>query len=602
MQESSAVSTTITQTHEGKPATRGTPAADLEKTHGFEHDTRQLEERKKYRLTSQRMGIICVAGAILFPIYILLDLGTAGGELERSDLGLIIGMRLLAGLLFGALAPLFFRHWFSPRRLGWAENLSFLFVGFITSSIVALMWDVVPDYYIGIGQLIVVRCVLLPGGPKRAIPICAVLLASLPLSLLGFYGLDAEVFTGAGGERVIAALSGLVGLMAVGMIGSYVYERALQGTVLAKHQDRYLLEAFLGQGGMGAVYRAQDVMLGRPCALKVIDKELSDRPELTAKRFVEEARKTSQLSGSHVIDIFDYGVTFEGQLFYAMEYLHGWDISDIVRRKGPIPAERIIHLGRQACLGLGSAHKAGLLHRDVKPPNLFVTERDEDPDFLVVLDFGLVQTAAAAAQPRPKKEELREVSQDQAPARLTQHGILVGTPAYLAPEQIERDEADGRTDVHALGCVLYFMLTGVEAYTAENQWALFMKKMEGPPPLATQRRPDLDIPADLAAVVQRCLTLEPEDRYQTMTQLRDALGACEAADRWSPTDARRFWDEWGRDLDDGETEFLDHSTEHLGGVGEWDPDAYTRTGPLPDSNASTATVGLGRDWKPDSDD
>lgn len=595
------MSTSITQTTEGRPATRGTPASELEKTHGFEHDTRQLEERKKYRLASQRMGIICVAGAFLFPIYILLDLGTAGGELAQRDLGLIIGMRLLAGLLFGALSPAFFKHWFSPRRLVWAENLSFIFAGFITSSIVALMWDVVPDYYIGIGQLIVVRCVLLPGGPKRAIPICLVLLASLPLSLLGFYGFDAHVFTGAGGERVVAALAGLVGLMAVGMIGSYVYERALQGTVLAKHQDRYLLEAFLGQGGMGAVYQAHDVMLERPCALKVIDKELSDRPELAAQRFLEEARKTSQLSGSHVIDIFDYGVTFEGQLFYAMEYLYGWDISDIVRKGGPMPAERIIHLGRQACLGLGSAHRAGLLHRDVKPPNLFVTERDEDPDFLVVLDFGLVQTAAAAAKARPK-DELRDASSDTVPSRLTQHGILVGTPAYLAPEQIERDEADVRTDVHALGCVLYFMLTGVEAYTAENQWALFMKKMEGPPPLATQRRPDLGIPADLAAVVQRCLALEPDDRFQTMNQLRDALGGCEAAGRWSPEDARRFWERWGRGLDDGATEFLDRSTEHLGGVGEWDPDAFTRTGPQPDSSASTATVGLGRDWKPDSED
>lgn len=528
-------------TQEATPA-KGTDAADLFDTHGFVTREERVGEDKDHQLAVNRMTTLCIAGATLFPVYSLLDWATLLGKISPGELWLIIGLRMSAGVVFGVLAWLFARRRLTRRVLKAGEVFAFTVGALLTSLIVAVTWDVVPDYYIGIGQLIIVRCVLLPGGPWRAAPVCGAMMAALPLGLWVFAGGDLGVFSGANGERVVAALSGLGGLTAVGMIGSYVYDKALQGTVVARLQDRYRLDAFLDQGGMGKVYRAWDTLLGRPCALKVIEAGEGDRWEEARKRFEQEARKTSQLRGSHVIDIFDYGTTFTGDLFYAMEFLDGEELASMVRATGPLPAERVIYLGRQACLGLGDAHGQGLLHRDVKPANLFVTHRDENADFLVVLDFGLVKAAANAAG-TGHAAKLPAVDDESAAEELTAAGLLLGTPQYMAPEQILHEISDPRVDVYALGAVLYFMLTGEAAFVAPTQKELFQRIIQGPPQRPSERAPKIRIPADLEAVILRCMAFLPEDRYQTMGELRTALERCKDAKGWSEMRAVAFWRE-----------------------------------------------------------
>jgi eukaryotic-like serine/threonine-protein kinase len=529
------------QTQETKP-TKGTAAADLFETHGFVTPANRESEDKEHQLASSRMKILCFAGAVLFPAYALLDMSSVKGEISPGELSLIVALRLAAGVVFGVMGWVFHRWKMSRRALRNWTITAFVIGAALTSLIVAVTWDVVPDYYIGIGQLIIVRCVLLPGGAKLAARDSLPMIAAFPLGLLAFSGHGLDVFTGISGERVIAALSGLGGLTAVGLIGSYVYDKALQGTVVLRLQDRYRLDEYLDQGGFGKVFKAWDTLLGRPCALKLIPADEGEIEEKARLRFEQEARKTSQLRGSHVIDIFDYGTTFNGDLFYAMEYLDGMDLTTMVRDTGPLPAERVIYLGRQACLGLAEAHRQGLLHRDVKPANLFVTHRDETSDFLLVLDFGLVKAAADAARPAAGAAQTGEDDDGETTA-LTKAGFLIGTPQYLAPEQILDGIADARVDVYALGAVLYFMLTGREAFVASSQKKVLAKIVKGPPPPASKRAPGLAIPADLEAVIQRCMAFYPEDRYQTMGALRAALEQCAAAGDWSEPRAVAFWRE-----------------------------------------------------------
>ena len=534
------------KTTETKPV-KGTDAADLFDTHGFITPAKRESEDKEHQLVSRRMTTLCIAAAILFPVYSLLDCSAVMGKIAPGELWLIIGLRLAAGVVFGMMAWVFSRGTMSRRAVKVGAISAFVLGALLTSLIVAVTWEVVPDYYIGIGQFIIVRCVLLPGGPWRAAPVCVAMMMSLPVGLLVFSGFDPTMLTGANGGRVIAALSGLGGLTAIGLIGSYVYDKALQGTVVARLQDRYRLDAFLDQGGMGKVFRAWDTLLGRPCALKVIPAGEGERWEKARQRFEQEARKTSQLRGSHIIDIFDYGTTFTNDMFYAMEYLEGMDLSTMVRKTGPLPAERVIYLGRQACLGLAEAHRQGLLHRDVKPANLIVTHRDETSDFLLVLDFGLVKAAADAAGVPADPSREGDADAEDAPTNLTVAGFLLGTPQYLAPEQILDGTADPRVDVYALGAVLYFMLTGHEAFVAPTQKKLFERIASGPPERASLRAPDLRIPADLEAVIQRCMAFYPDDRYQTMGALRAALEQCEAAGAWSEPRAVDFWREHGEE-------------------------------------------------------
>jgi len=268
---------------------------------------------------------------------------------------------------------------------------------------------------------------------------------------------------------------------------------------------RYRLEATLGHGGMGVVYRGMDLMMKRSVAVKLIRAvdgvELDDE---IAGRFLREAKNTARLQHEHIIEVFDLGRSDEGGLYFVMELLEGESLSARLRRDGRISPETTVHIARQICDALQVAHTAGVVHRDLKPANIMLLSRAGDDDYVKVLDFGVAKSTAG--------------DQD---TQLTHTGMLVGTVDYMAPEQIMGKPVDGRTDVYALGVVLYKMLSGKAPFTDTGVPALIHAHLN------TMPKPLMEVmtgvPNELDHVVLRCLAKRPERRFESMAELSRAL-------------------------------------------------------------------------------
>lgn len=290
----------------------------------------------------------------------------------------------------------------------------------------------------------------------------------------------------------------------------------------ARMLNQYRLGRRLGGGGMGEVYLAEHRMLKRPCAVKLIRPERAADAH-TLARFEREVRATAQLSHWNTILIFDYGRHDDGTFYYAMEYLPGLSLDVLVRRHGPMPASRVIYLLRQACDALNEAHQAGLVHRDIKPGNLFAAQRGGHHDVTKILDFGLVKTLQSGDG-----------------IQLSHEDTVAGSPLYIAPEQVVITRApDRRADVYSLGAVAYFLLTGEPPFTGENAMEVMIAHTRDPVEPPSRRRPD--VPPDLERVILRCLEKRPDDRFPDMPSLAAALAACADADGWSPAQAAAWW-------------------------------------------------------------
>ena len=279
---------------------------------------------------------------------------------------------------------------------------------------------------------------------------------------------------------------------------------ALVGEVIA---DRYRIERLLGRGGMGVVYLAQHVVLEKRVAIKLLPTRLARTPELF-ERFLQEAKAASRIGHENVVDVIDFGATPDYAPFFVMEYLDGRDLADALRQDGPFPWERACAVGRQVCDGLEAAHAHKIAHRDLKPANVFLVERGGRPDLVKVLDFGVAKVL------------------DGAEERLTRAGTVLGTPAYMAPEQAREDAADHRVDVYALGCILYELLTGTIPFDAPTAMGIFSKHLFDPPEPLRVRAPARGIPAPVEEVVLRAMAKEPGERFPTMAEMSRALSRC----------------------------------------------------------------------------
>jgi serine/threonine-protein kinase len=273
----------------------------------------------------------------------------------------------------------------------------------------------------------------------------------------------------------------------------------------ARTLARYDLLCVIGRGGMGEIWRARDRILGREVALKILR---SDRDDLrTAARFEREVRKTASLRHPNTIRVFDYGTT-DGRAYYSMELLDGCDLSELVAAKGPLAPERAIEIARQAADALAEAHALRIVHRDIKPENLFVLRGERD--FVKVLDFGLAKVVGADPG-------------------LTSDGCIVGTPSCIAPEVIRSAEPDARTDLYALGCVLYFMLTSTPPLAGTTRDVLVAHAREVPE-LPSVRLAKLGhpsrVPPAIERVVMRCMEKAPDERFQSARELAQALATC----------------------------------------------------------------------------
>jgi hypothetical protein len=328
-------------------------------------------------------------------------------------------------------------------------------------------------------------------------------------------------------RRVFRALMALLvlgaGAIFVAMWFIARQQRALQrATLAAKHLGQYALEEKLGAGGMGTVYKARHAMLRRPTAVKLLEPEkMSDT---AIARFEREVQLTSALTHPNTVAVFDYGRTPEGIFYYAMEYLEGMNLEDLVRRYGPLPEARLVYILRQVCGALAEAHAAGLVHRDVKPANIFVTTRGGLHDFVKVLDFGLVKAVAGAET-----------------ANLTSAHAVTGTPLYASPEAVSQPElVDARTDVYAVGAVGYYLLTGTPVFTGASVVEICMQHVKAVPEPPSVRR-GKPVSRDLEALLLRCLAKSPSDRPGDAGRLLCDLQECVIGGTWTDSDAAAWW-------------------------------------------------------------
>ena len=276
----------------------------------------------------------------------------------------------------------------------------------------------------------------------------------------------------------------------------------LIGTTLA---ERYVIEALVGEGAMGLVYRAHHARLSRLFALKLMFGDVAADPSMRL-RFAHEADAASRMSHPNVVSVLDFGKTEGGLLYLAMEYAEGQTLAAVIRREGPLPEARVVNLARQMARGLGHAHRAGLVHRDFKPANVAATCGEDGLELVRILDFGL---AIAEGEGRI--------------GRLTEHGLVVGTPIYISPEQARDQVIDHRADLFALGVVMYEMLAGKPPFEGTSHEIARANVTVTPPPIA-QRNPQVWVNPELEALIMKLMAKRPADRLQSADDVIAALG------------------------------------------------------------------------------
>jgi eukaryotic-like serine/threonine-protein kinase len=307
----------------------------------------------------------------------------------------------------------------------------------------------------------------------------------------------------------------------VATAGSHLLWSAREQVDEARKLGSYRLVARIGSGGMGEVWLARQMPLNRRVALKLL-KESTLRDPTALRRFKREAEAASSLQHQNTIRVFDFGASDDGVFYIAMELLDGMDLEALVEQLGALPAARVAHLGRQVCGSLAEAHARGIIHCDLKPANLFVTKVGDDYDFAKVLDFGLARLTVGHGH--------------------TTVDSIRGTPAFMPPEIIKGEPVTAASDIYAMGAVLYWMVTGTPVFTGKRIHESVIAHLE-----ATPERPSVrlgrEVPADLEAVILKCLAKQPDDRYGSARELEAALTACSCGTKWSRDAARASWQE-----------------------------------------------------------
>lgn len=338
----------------------------------------------------------------------------------------------------------------------------------------------------------------------------------------------AEVSAGSLKSRMLADLiTQLTIYMALAAVfaiyGCHRIDVLRQEVAQARKLGQYQLKQRLGSGGMGEVYLAEHLLLRRPCAVKLIRADRAADPSALI-RFEREVQTTATLTHPNTVQIFDYGHAEDGTFYYAMEYLPGLSLQELVARHGPLLPGRAVYLLRQVCGALREAHAIGLIHRDIKPNNILVCERGGNHDVAKLLDFGLVQAPEAG----------------KSDGKLTQEGAVLGTPTYMSPEQAGgTGNLDARSDIYSLGAVAYFLLTGELPFKGSSAVQILAAHLYEP--VKPPRSLCPEIPADLEEVVMRCMEKNPAARYGDVQSLDQALAKCQCSGDWNSQKAASWW-------------------------------------------------------------
>ena len=378
-----------------------------------------------------------------------------------------------------------------------------------------------------IGVVVLMFAAIVPSTPMKTLAASLIAVSMNPLAMLiararglWHFGSAADVFVMHYPDFLLAG---------VAVVISHVVTKLGRQVAKARELGSYELGELLGRGGMGEVYRATHRMLARPAAIKLIRPEMLQAQQgesagITAQRFRREAEAAANLRSPHTVELYDFGVTDDGTMYFVMEMLDGMDLQSLVSAYGPLPAERAIAVLRQVCASLEEAHARGLVHRDIKPANIHAGRLGLQHDFVKVLDFGLVKSIEGG-------------SAEQSLA--TAAGSTPGTPAYMAPEMALGEKVDARADIYALGGVAYYLLTGTTVFESSNAYqAIAMLLRDEPVP--PSQRTDNPIPPALERLVLSCLAKKPHDRPTSVAEVSRALAAIDVAP-WTEEQAREWW-------------------------------------------------------------
>ncbi len=405
------------------------------------------------------------------------------------------------------------------------DAVSLLLVGLLTAGMVALSdMRFRPELGIllGMAHVLVGRAALVPSSALRSTTIGLVTLQ--PIVIATYWNLRQEstpAWLGPASATMIMTIVWSLLIVGLSVATSRVIYGLRRKVEQAMQLGQYTVERMIGRGGMGAVYLARHSLLRRPTALKVLETDAAGAEAIA--RFEREVQTTSQLTHPNTVAIYDYGRTPDACFYYAMEYLDGFDLETLVGAEGPQPPGRVAHILRQVCGALAEAHGLGLVHRDIKPANIMLCQRGFQPDFVKVLDFGLVRMQTLGAP---------DLSTDQ---------TLRGTPLYMAPECIlAAGEIDARADIYSMGAVAYFMLVGEPPFDGTTAMEVMARHVRETPVRPSLRgRP---VPGALEALVLSCLEKEPIMRPRSMAALREAVAMIEL-EPWTEEDARAWWRE-----------------------------------------------------------
>ncbi len=293
------------------------------------------------------------------------------------------------------------------------------------------------------------------------------------------------------------------------------------GKVVGK--GKYRIEEMIGEGGMGKVYRAKQIALDKPVVLKLLRQALLG-DERTVKRFQQEAKAASRLNHPNSISVLDFGTAEDGALFIAMEFVAGKDLHHILTKEWPLPEGRVVRIISQVLSALSDAHGAGVVHRDLKPENIMVEQRRGEPDFVKVLDFGIAK--------------ILDSRNDEGPA-LTRAGFVCGTPEYMSPEQARGGALDHRSDLYAVGVILYQLTTGLLPFESDSAVGFATKHLTEEPPPPSRRRPDARLSQGMERLIMKALLKDPNDRPQNAEEFRVELLAVDKARRQNAAAQRR---------------------------------------------------------------
>ena len=481
----------------------------------------------------KRLGFLGLVIALMAPSAYLIEHFVQPERLARA--GPVPFQQIVAAMLFAAGVSVFVMAWFRLLRPELTLDLGLVFevvVAFaISLSENATPWPPGPIRGVSWNSLwITMYIVAIPGTYGKSV------LAAFAAACMGPFGL--LVATTVNGNpapsKEQAAVLMLVPFVAAAWaipVGRHLYRLGAQVNK-ARAMGSYELVELLGRGGMGEVWTARHRLLSRVSAIKVIRPEMlgmgnAESARLLLRRFEREARVTSTLRSPHTVVLYDYGISGDGGFYYVMELLDGLDLETLVRRFGPQPAARVTALLRQAAKSLAEAHEKGLVHRDIKPRNIFSCRMGTDYDFIKVLDFGLVK--------------VRVGDNDRTLTGLTVDGVTTGTPTYIAPEvALGKADIDGRADLYSLACVGYWLLTGHLVFEGADAMSIALAHVQTPP-VPPSHRTEIPVPRPLDDLILRCLEKDPARRVQTARELFAQLDVCRGPDSWTAEDAEHWW-------------------------------------------------------------